>query len=201
MTRRRQTKSIEQRAKELGLTVDELHEFTSLLFGDQPDEAARDQPDAAARDQPAGGDAFGPSVSRVPSESEIAALPERTASIVRELEAKRAAKLTEILGCIATLMGHKDLASLDAQTRAAIERTALEVVEHWERKAELAKPSRPLITTNLQRLLHEHYELGENIHACLDEAWVIITQEDANATNLNIAQLRADIDALKGTGG
>jgi hypothetical protein len=37
--------------------------------------------------------------------------------------------------------------------------------------------------------------------ACLDEAWVIITQEDANATNLNIAQLRADIDALKGTGG
>jgi hypothetical protein len=36
--------------------------------------------------------------------------------------------------------------------------------------------------------------------ACLDEAWVIITQEDANATNLNIAQLRADIDALHGTG-
>ena len=170
MTRRRQTKSIEQRAKELGLTVDELHEFTSLLFGDQPDEAPRDQPDEAARNQPAGGDAFGPSVSRVPSESEIAALPERTASIVRELEAKRAAKLKEILGCIATLMGHKDLASLDAETRAAIERTALEVIEHWERKAKLAKPSRPLITTNLQRLLHEHYELGENIHAYLDEA-------------------------------
>jgi hypothetical protein len=37
--------------------------------------------------------------------------------------------------------------------------------------------------------------------ACLDEAWVIITQEDADATNLNVAQLRADIDALKGTGG
>ena len=37
--------------------------------------------------------------------------------------------------------------------------------------------------------------------ACLEEAWVIITQEDANATNLNIAALRADIDALHGTGG
>jgi hypothetical protein len=38
-------------------------------------------------------------------------------------------------------------------------------------------------------------------HACLDEAWVIITQEDANATSLNVAALRADIDALHGTGG
>jgi hypothetical protein len=37
--------------------------------------------------------------------------------------------------------------------------------------------------------------------ACVEEAWVIITQEDANATNLNIAALRADIDALHGTGG
>jgi hypothetical protein len=37
--------------------------------------------------------------------------------------------------------------------------------------------------------------------ACLDEAWVIVSQEDADATSLNIAQLRADIDALHGTGG
>ncbi len=37
--------------------------------------------------------------------------------------------------------------------------------------------------------------------ACLDEAWVIITQEDADAASLNVAALRADIDALKGTGG
>lgn len=37
--------------------------------------------------------------------------------------------------------------------------------------------------------------------ACLDEAWVIITQEDATANNVNVAQLRADIDALHGTGG
>jgi hypothetical protein len=37
--------------------------------------------------------------------------------------------------------------------------------------------------------------------ACLDEAWVIITAEDAAATNLDIAQLRSDIDALHGTGG
>lgn len=36
--------------------------------------------------------------------------------------------------------------------------------------------------------------------ACLDEAWVIITQEDAAAGNLNMVQLRADIDALHGTG-
>lgn len=35
--------------------------------------------------------------------------------------------------------------------------------------------------------------------ACLDEAWVIITQEDADAADVNLAQLRADIDALKGT--
>jgi hypothetical protein len=34
--------------------------------------------------------------------------------------------------------------------------------------------------------------------ACLDEAWVIITQEDAEAGILDIAQLRADIDALHG---
>jgi hypothetical protein len=37
--------------------------------------------------------------------------------------------------------------------------------------------------------------------ACLDEAWVIITQEDAAAANVNIAALRADIDALHGQGG
>jgi hypothetical protein len=36
--------------------------------------------------------------------------------------------------------------------------------------------------------------------ACLDEAWVIITKEDANAVSLDITQLRADIDALGGTG-
>lgn len=35
----------------------------------------------------------------------------------------------------------------------------------------------------------------------LSEAWVIITQEDADAASLDIAQLRADIDALHGTGG
>jgi hypothetical protein len=37
--------------------------------------------------------------------------------------------------------------------------------------------------------------------ACLDEAWVIITQEDAAAANVDIAALRADIDALHGEGG
>lgn len=37
--------------------------------------------------------------------------------------------------------------------------------------------------------------------ACLDEAWVIITQEDADAANLDVTALRADIDALHGTGG
>jgi hypothetical protein len=37
--------------------------------------------------------------------------------------------------------------------------------------------------------------------ACLDEAWVIITEEDAKAASLDIAALRRDIDALHGTGG
>jgi len=37
--------------------------------------------------------------------------------------------------------------------------------------------------------------------ACLAEAWVLITSEDAQAANLDIAALRADIDALHGTGG
>ena len=37
--------------------------------------------------------------------------------------------------------------------------------------------------------------------ACFDEAWVIITQEDADAANLDVAALRADINALHGTGG
>ena len=37
--------------------------------------------------------------------------------------------------------------------------------------------------------------------ACLDEAWVIITQEDARSVNQDIDALRADIDALHGTGG
>jgi hypothetical protein len=38
--------------------------------------------------------------------------------------------------------------------------------------------------------------------ACLDEAWVVITAEDVSATtNIDIAQLRSDIDALGGTGG
>ena len=37
--------------------------------------------------------------------------------------------------------------------------------------------------------------------ACLDEAYVIITQEDADAASLDVAALRADIEALGGTGG
>lgn len=37
--------------------------------------------------------------------------------------------------------------------------------------------------------------------ACLDEAWVIITQEDATAADVNLAALQADINALHGTGG
>ena len=37
--------------------------------------------------------------------------------------------------------------------------------------------------------------------ACLDEAWVLITAEDAGAAGLDVAALRADIDALGGTGG
>jgi CHAT domain-containing protein len=37
--------------------------------------------------------------------------------------------------------------------------------------------------------------------ACVDEAWVILTEEDAAAANIDIAALRADIDALHGTGG
>jgi hypothetical protein len=36
--------------------------------------------------------------------------------------------------------------------------------------------------------------------ACLDEAWVIITAED-NSQLIDLAALRADIDALGGTGG
>ena len=37
--------------------------------------------------------------------------------------------------------------------------------------------------------------------ACLDEAWVILTEEDARAANVNLTALRQDIDALHGTGG
>jgi hypothetical protein len=37
--------------------------------------------------------------------------------------------------------------------------------------------------------------------ACLDEAWVIITQEDADSAGVHLAELRADIDALHGQGG
>lgn len=36
---------------------------------------------------------------------------------------------------------------------------------------------------------------------CLDEAWVIVTHEDAAAANLDLAALLADIEALHGTGG
>jgi hypothetical protein len=35
--------------------------------------------------------------------------------------------------------------------------------------------------------------------ACLDECWALITSEDADAADLDIAALRADIDALHGT--
>jgi hypothetical protein len=38
--------------------------------------------------------------------------------------------------------------------------------------------------------------------ACVEEAWVVITGQDADATqNLNVDQLKADIDLLHGTGG
>jgi hypothetical protein len=38
-------------------------------------------------------------------------------------------------------------------------------------------------------------------HACLEEAWVILTSEDVRDAGVDIAALRADIDALHGTGG
>ena len=37
--------------------------------------------------------------------------------------------------------------------------------------------------------------------SCLDEAWVVLTSEDVRAADVDIAALRADIDALHGTGG
>jgi hypothetical protein len=37
--------------------------------------------------------------------------------------------------------------------------------------------------------------------ACLEEAWVVISAEDADSANLDIAALKADIDALGGQGG
>jgi hypothetical protein len=37
--------------------------------------------------------------------------------------------------------------------------------------------------------------------ACLDEAWVIITQDDAASGSVNLTALRTDIDALHGQGG
>ena len=36
--------------------------------------------------------------------------------------------------------------------------------------------------------------------ACLEEAWVVITHEDAQAANLDLGKLQADINALHGTG-
>ncbi len=36
--------------------------------------------------------------------------------------------------------------------------------------------------------------------ACLEEAWVVITHEDAQAPGLDLAKLQADINALHGTG-
>jgi hypothetical protein len=38
--------------------------------------------------------------------------------------------------------------------------------------------------------------------ACLDEAWAVITSEDqADKAGIDLAALKADIDALHGTGG
>lgn len=37
--------------------------------------------------------------------------------------------------------------------------------------------------------------------ACIEEAWVIISQEDVSSTNIDIAKLKADIAALGGQGG
>ena len=36
--------------------------------------------------------------------------------------------------------------------------------------------------------------------ACLEEAWVIITEEDVQAVSLDVTKLLADINALHGTG-
>jgi hypothetical protein len=36
--------------------------------------------------------------------------------------------------------------------------------------------------------------------ACLEEAWVVITHEDAQSPNLDLPKLQADINALQGTG-
>jgi hypothetical protein len=152
--------SIEAIARDLDVPVDALMAALSELF-----EGIESPEDL--------GDAVGLSVSAVFSEDVILSLPADIQDYVRAKEAKRAATRSQILDCIAQSLGHPEgFATAADEVRIETEALADSAIRSWEWGPELDHPGGggPPIKTELQRLLHEHYELGADVHAFVDAA-------------------------------
>ena len=89
-----------------------------------------------------------------------------------ELRRQREAKFTEIMALLARERGHGDLAALDPVLRQEMSDQATAAIDHWVEQAEMDRREPPAASTPsaLQRLLNQHYELGEQGVDILDEA-------------------------------
>ena len=110
------------------------------------------------------GEALSLSNAAVFSEEAIQRLPESIRDAVREMEASRATKRTEICNHIAQSLG-RSLEAGDSEWRAEVEQLADAAIRTWEWGPELEHPSGPPTPLLLQKLLHEYCDMGATIHS------------------------------------
>src|SRR4051812_27811759 len=80
-----------------------------------------------------------------------------------KLRNQRDAKFAEIMALLSQGSGHGDPAALDSQVKSRLSDEATAAINRWMEQAEMDRkePSTASPPTPLQRLLNEHYELGE----------------------------------------
>ena len=102
--------------------------------------------------------------------SELGLTGEQQAALL-ELRRRRDAKFTEIMALLARECGHGELAALDPPLRQKMSDQATAAIDRWVEQTEMDRrePSTHSAPTALQRLLNEHYELGEQGIDILDD--------------------------------
>jgi hypothetical protein len=112
-----------------------------------------------------------PDQGDVTGESEVNLSPEQKDAFLK-LRSQRNEKFAEIVALLAKERGVDDPAALEPRVRQGIFDDATAAIIRWMEQAEMDRkePSTAAPPTLLQRLLNQHYELGEQQVDILDEA-------------------------------
>jgi|SRR6185312_510027 hypothetical protein len=91
---------------------------------------------------------------------------------LQNLRDQRQAKFAQIIALLSRASGPGNPETLDPHVHKRISDEARSAINHWMEQAEMDRreSSTSLPPTPLQRLLNEHYELGEQQRDILDEA-------------------------------